>query len=70
MTQVTTISPADRERAVATLTLAFVHDPVVRWVFRDPLAFSVHWPRLVDGPPVGLRPGRRTSPPWPFRPPT
>ena len=43
-----TIEPRDRERAVATLTMAFAADPVVRWVFRDSRAYSSLWPPFID----------------------
>jgi GNAT superfamily N-acetyltransferase len=42
------IAPADRERAIATLTLAFVNDPVVRWVYPDAEQYIRSWPIFVD----------------------
>lgn len=37
----------DEERAVATITIAFSSDPVVRWVLRDPNVYLTYWPSLV-----------------------
>jgi GNAT superfamily N-acetyltransferase len=42
------IGAADRQRAVATLTLAFAVDPVTRWAWPDPQVYSVFWPRMVE----------------------
>jgi ribosomal protein S18 acetylase RimI-like enzyme len=33
--QVDVLSATDEERALATLTIAFMSDPIVRWAFRD-----------------------------------
>ena len=38
---------ADEERAIATITLAFSNDPVVRWAFRDAHQYLTYWPRFV-----------------------
>jgi GNAT superfamily N-acetyltransferase len=48
MTSVTVISPADRQRAVSTLMLAFASDPVVRWFLQDPHVYAEYWPRIID----------------------
>jgi ribosomal protein S18 acetylase RimI-like enzyme len=37
----------DRERAIATLTLAFKHDPVMRWFFPEPDAYLSGFPEVV-----------------------
>jgi GNAT superfamily N-acetyltransferase len=47
-TPVVVMAPADRQRAIATLTLAFVSDPVVRWVYSDAEQYTSSWPRFVD----------------------
>jgi ribosomal protein S18 acetylase RimI-like enzyme len=42
------VSPAtDEDRAIATITLAFSNDPVVRWVFRDANQYLTFWPPFV-----------------------
>ncbi len=33
--QIDTLSATDEDRAIATLTIAFSSDPIVRWAFRD-----------------------------------
>jgi GNAT superfamily N-acetyltransferase len=38
---------ADEDRAIATITMAFSNDPVVRWVFRDANQYLTFWPRFV-----------------------
>src|SRR3954452_21680123 len=38
---------ADEARAVATITMAFSSDPVVRWVFPDPNQYLTFWPPFV-----------------------
>jgi GNAT superfamily N-acetyltransferase len=48
MSSVAVVVPPERARAISTLTLAFVEDPVVRWAFRDPHAYTVFWPRFVE----------------------
>ncbi len=48
MPSTSVIAPADRERAISTLTLAFVEDPVVRWAFRDSHAYTAFWPRFIE----------------------
>jgi GNAT superfamily N-acetyltransferase len=42
------IQPADRRRGVATLTLAFAVDPVMRWAWPDPYRFATYWPSIAD----------------------
>jgi GNAT superfamily N-acetyltransferase len=42
------VSPAtDEDRAIATITMAFSNDPVVRWVFRGAHQYLTFWPRFV-----------------------
>jgi len=48
MTSVAVIEARDRERAVATLTLAFAADPVTRWAWPDARVYSLYWPRMVE----------------------
>ena len=48
MTSVTVIAPADRQRAMSTLMLAFASDPVVRWFLQDPHVYAAYWPRIID----------------------
>ena len=49
MTATTTrVGPAaDQERALATLTMAFSTDPVLRWVYPDPHQYVTHFPGLM-----------------------
>jgi len=42
------ILPADRDRAISTLTLAFASDPVVRWVYQDPHVYATLFPRIIE----------------------
>ena len=42
------IQAGDRQRGVATLTLAFVNDPVARWAWPDPHRYATYWPRFVE----------------------
>ena len=42
------IDAADRERAVATLMLAFASDPLTRWNWPDAHQYATHWPRFVE----------------------
>lgn len=48
LTSVTVIQPTERDRAKATLTLAFAGDPIVRWFLQDPHAYVSYWPRIVE----------------------
>lgn len=43
---VTVIAPADAEKAVATIVLAFATDPMARWSLVDPEAYLIHMPAL------------------------
>jgi ribosomal protein S18 acetylase RimI-like enzyme len=40
------ISPAEIDHAIARLVLAFVTDPVARWLYDDPHQYLLHMPRL------------------------
>ena len=42
------IPAGDRQRGVATLTLAFVTDPLVRWAWPDAHRYAMYWPRFVE----------------------
>jgi GNAT superfamily N-acetyltransferase len=42
------IEAADRQRGVASLTLAFSSDPVMRWGWPDPERYLTWWPRIAD----------------------
>lgn len=42
----TTISPADAERAIATIVLAFGGDPAARWAFPNAHDYLMHLPEL------------------------
>ncbi len=42
------IGAADRQRAVASLTLAFASDPVMRWGWSDQERYLAYWPRVTD----------------------
>ena len=42
------IKPAnDEERAVATITMAFIADPIVRWFIHDSARYLKYWPPFV-----------------------
>ena len=42
------VSPVtDEDRAIATITMAFSNDPVVRWVLRDAHLYLTYWPPFV-----------------------
>jgi ribosomal protein S18 acetylase RimI-like enzyme len=43
----TAVAPADVERAVAVLVLAFSADPVTRWTYPDPKQYLATFPALV-----------------------
>jgi ribosomal protein S18 acetylase RimI-like enzyme len=45
---VTSAAPAEREHVVSTIVLAFVRDPIARWVWRDPHGYLDHFPPFVD----------------------
>ncbi len=38
---------ADAERVVATLTRAFSEDPLVRWLYPDPVQYWTYWPDVL-----------------------
>ena len=42
------IQAADRERGVASLTLAFSSDPVMRWGWPDRERYLTYWPRFAE----------------------
>ena len=42
------IGATDRQRAVASLTLAFSSDPVVRWAWPDQERYLSYWPRFTE----------------------
>jgi ribosomal protein S18 acetylase RimI-like enzyme len=44
---VTVTTPAEMERAVATIVLAFSGDPVARWSYPDPEQYLAHFPAVV-----------------------
>lgn len=48
MDSVEIITPSGRRRGVATLTVAFVADPVVRWAWADQDSYLTYWPRIVE----------------------
>jgi ribosomal protein S18 acetylase RimI-like enzyme len=42
------VEPAsDEERAIATITMAFIADPIVRWFIQDPARYLTYWPSFV-----------------------
>jgi GNAT superfamily N-acetyltransferase len=43
------IEATDRQRGIASLTLAFSSDPVMRWAWPDPGRYLTHWPRFAEG---------------------
>jgi ribosomal protein S18 acetylase RimI-like enzyme len=45
--QIKVTPTADEDRAIATITMAFSNDPVVRWVFRDANQYLTYWPQFV-----------------------
>ena len=38
----------DRQRGVASLTLAFASDPVMRWAWPDAHRYATYWPRFAE----------------------
>jgi GNAT superfamily N-acetyltransferase len=42
------IQTAGRQRGIASLTLAFVLDPVMRWGWPDPHRYATYWPKFAD----------------------
>lgn len=48
MQQEVSIRPADdEERAIATITMAFIADPIVRWFIHDSARYLKYWPPFV-----------------------
>jgi ribosomal protein S18 acetylase RimI-like enzyme len=47
MIPVTTVAPADAERAVAVIVLAFGGDPAARWTYPDPHDYVTYFPAVV-----------------------
>lgn len=46
-TEIKPTATGDEERAIATITMAFGSDPVVRWVFRHADRYLTFWPGFV-----------------------
>lgn len=42
------IQATNRQRGIASLTLAFASDPVMRWAWGDAHRYATYWPRLAD----------------------
>jgi RimJ/RimL family protein N-acetyltransferase len=42
------IQSADRRRGVATLTLAFAADPIMRWAWPDACQYATYWPQIAE----------------------
>jgi GNAT superfamily N-acetyltransferase len=42
------IEATDRQRGVASLTLAFSSDPVMRWAWPNPERYLTYWPQFAD----------------------
>jgi GNAT superfamily N-acetyltransferase len=42
------IPASNRHRGIATLTLAFAADPVMRWAWSDPFQYATYWPRIAE----------------------
>src|SRR6476660_6997130 len=47
-TMVEVIPVADRQRGVASLTLAFASDPVMRWAWPDAHRYATYWPKFAE----------------------
>ncbi|HEY3923401.1 MAG TPA: GNAT family N-acetyltransferase [Acidothermaceae bacterium] len=45
--ELTPIDPAERARSYATLVLAFVTDPAIRWLYPDADQYLTHFPRFL-----------------------
>src|SRR5690348_2747677 len=41
------VRPGDKQRALATLVLAFAGDPVERWLYPEPSEYLTHFPRFL-----------------------
>jgi GNAT superfamily N-acetyltransferase len=48
LSDVALVPPGERHRAIATMLLAFVSDPVVRWALPDPDAYARTWPAFCE----------------------
>ena len=46
--QLDVASTTHADRAIATMTMAFSNDPIVRWVFREASTYLTYWPPLVE----------------------
>jgi ribosomal protein S18 acetylase RimI-like enzyme len=46
-TEANVAATADHNRAIDTITAAFISDPVARWAFRDAHQYLTYFPRLV-----------------------
>jgi len=42
-----TIAPSDKDISIRALTLAFSSDPVMRWIWKEPMRYLDFFPRLV-----------------------
>jgi len=42
------IPAADRQRGVASLTLAFASDPVMRWAWPHAHRYATYWPKFAE----------------------
>ncbi|WP_342240064.1 GNAT family N-acetyltransferase [Inquilinus sp. OTU3971] len=47
MPTVAIVEPAESERAVAAILLAFATDPIARWNFPDPRQYLLHFPGFI-----------------------
>lgn len=47
MPQVTTASPAERDRSIATLVTAFTSDPLIRWMLPEPKQYLKYFPEIM-----------------------
>ena len=48
VTSVEVIDATGRQRALATLTLAFATDPIMRWAWPNSFIYATYWPRIAD----------------------
>jgi GNAT superfamily N-acetyltransferase len=46
--QVEVIEVSERGRGLASLTLAFATDPIMRWTWPDPYRYATYWPKFAD----------------------
>lgn len=49
MPTVAIVEPAESERAVAAILLAFAADPIARWTYPDPQQYLLHFPGFIRG---------------------